>query len=234
MYQHIDRQCRRDCFQSPGSRRERCRDRLPCMGVAVIAILAMTLVTGCASKPPRDQNDICKVFRQHPDWYDAASASEETWGVPVHILMAFVHHESGYRSHAKPPFEWFLFFPLGRPSSAEGFAQIQDPAWNDYREERGSWFRSRSDIDDAMDFVGWYNDKSNRLLGISKRDPARLYLAYHEGHAGYRRGTFRNKPELLRVADRVGRTAGSYGTQLRRCEGEFKCRKWYQFGPFCD
>ena len=199
-----------------------------------LTLCTALLVAGCASRPPSNQQDLCEVFRQHPDWYDAARESQENWGVPVHIKMAFVHHESGYRSHAKPPFDWFLFIPLGRPSSAQGFAQIQDPAWDDYRKERGSWFRSRSDIDDALDFVGWYNDRSHELLGISKWDAKNLYLAYHEGHTGYRRGSYRSKPELLRVADRVDRTAGAYGAQLRRCEKEFRCRKWYQFGPFCD
>jgi hypothetical protein len=148
--------------------------------------------------------------------------------------MAFVHIESGYRSHAKPPLNWFLFIPVGRPSSAQGFAQIQDPAWRDYRKERGSWFKSRSDIDDALDFVGWYNNKSHSLLGISKADPKRLYLAYHEGHAGYRRGSYRDNAALLRTAERVDRTARDYDAQLSRCDQEFRCRKWYQFGPFCD
>jgi hypothetical protein len=199
-----------------------------------LLLCAALLIAGCASRPPGNQQDLCEVFRQHPDWYDAAMESRENWGVPIHIQMAFVHHESGYRSHAKPPFDWFLFVPLGRPSSAQGFAQIQDPAWDDYRKERGSWFRSRSDIDDALDFVGWYNNKSHEQLGISKRDAKNLYLAYHEGHTGYRRGSYRSKRELLRVADRVDRTAGAYGAQLHRCEEEFRCRKWYQFGPFCD
>lgn len=199
-----------------------------------LAILSILLASGCVSQPPRDQEDICEVFRQHPDWYDAARKSEKTWGVPAHVLMAFVHHESGYRSHARPPFKWFLFVPLGRPSSAQGFAQIQDPAWADYRKERGSWFKSRSDIDDALDFVGWYNNKSYELLGISRWDAKNLYLAYHEGHAGYRRGTFRGKPHLLQVAEGVDLTAREYGAQLKRCDEEFRCRKWYQFGPFCS
>lgn len=196
--------------------------------------LTISLLAGCASQPPARQHNLCSVFDQHPGWYDSAKESEETWGTPAHILMAFVRHESGYRSNAKPPFEWFLFIPLGRPSSARGFAQAQDPAWQDYRNERGGWFRGRSDMEDALDFIGWYNDKSNRLLGISKRDPKHLYLAYHEGHTGYRRASYQDKPELLRIADRVDHTAREYGAQLRRCEERFKCRKWYQFGPFCD
>jgi hypothetical protein len=39
---------------------------------------------------------------------------------------------------------------------------------------------------------------------------------------------------LLRIAERVDLTAREYGAQLRRCDEEFRCRKWYQFGPFCD
>lgn len=197
-------------------------------------ILCLALLAGCASQPPRQQHNLCSVFEQHPDWYDYARQSEETWGVPAHILMAFVRHESSYRANARPPFEWFLFIPLGRPSSAEGFAQIQDPAWQDYRDERGGLFRSRSDMEDALDFIGWYNNKSNKLLGISKWDPKHLYLAYHEGHGGYRRGTWKSKPKLQRIADRVDYTAREYGAQLRRCEEQFRCRKWYQVGPFCD
>lgn len=197
-------------------------------------LLLVCIAAGCASTPPGNQHDLCSVFNQHPEWYDYAKASEENWGTPAHILMAFVRHESAYRSDAKPPFEWFLFIPLGRPSSAEGYAQIQDPAWEDYKRERGGWFRGRSDMEDALDFVGWYNNKSNKLLGISKWDPKQLYFAYHEGHTGYQRGSYRNKPELQRVAARVDRTAREYGEQLRQCEDRFKCRKWYQAGPFCD
>lgn len=204
--------------------------RLPGLLVTVI----VGLIAGCASQPPSNQHNICSVFEQHPEWYDYARDSEETWGTPAHILMAFVRHESSYQSRARPPYEWFLFIPLGRPSSARGFAQIQDPVWREYKEERGGWFRGRSDMQDALDFVGWYNDKSNKRLGISKWDPENLYLAYHEGHAGYRRGSYKSKPQLLRIAARVDQTAREYGAQLRTCDERFRCRKWYQFGPFCS
>ncbi len=197
---------------------------LPLLGVLV----------GCASNPPRQQHDLCAVFGQHPNWYDYAKASEDKWGVPAHILMAFVRHESSYRHNAKPPFEWFLFIPLGRPSSAKGYAQIQDPAWKDYKQSTGGLFKSRSDMEDALDFIGWYNHKSNQMLGISKWDPKNLYLAYHEGHGGYRRGTHRNKKWLLRVAERVDLTAREYGAQLRRCDEQFRCRRWHQVWPLCN
>ncbi len=196
-------------------------------------LLLTCLIAGCAAPPPRRQENICAVFDQHPDWYDYAKASGKKWGTPAHILMAFVKRESGYRHNAKPPYEWFLFIPLGRKSSAKGYAQIQDPAWEDYTEETGGLFKSRSDLKDALDFIGWYNDKSNKRLGISKWDSKRLYLAYHEGHGGYQRGSYRKKPKVIRVASEVNQLARQYGSQLRQCEHRFKCRKWYQFWPLC-
>jgi hypothetical protein len=198
-----------------------------------IVFFTICTLAGCAAAPPRQQANLCSVFDQYPDWYDYARASEKKWGVPAHILMAFVKHESSYRHDAKPEFDWFLFIPLGRPSSAEGYAQIQDPAWEDYKKENGGLFKSRSDMEDALDFIGWYNNKSNKLLGISKWDPKNLYLAYHEGHGGYRRGTYRRKRDLLSIADRVDWTAREYGAQLQQCDDKFRCRRWYQIGLLC-
>ena len=155
-------------------------DRLPdrrryhCFGAALAAVL-VGATAGCATTPPpKRQDNLCEIFEQYLDWYDHARASAVEWGTPIHILMAFVRHESSYRSHAKPPRRWFLFIPLGRPSSAKGYAQAQDPVWGEYQAERGRLFRSRSDMEDALDFIGWYNYKTWRALKISRfaRAPA--------------------------------------------------------------
>ena len=204
-----------------------------CIGAALAAVF-VALAAGCATTPPKRQSDICEVFEQYPDWYDHARASEKHWGTPIHVLMAFVRHESSYRSHAKPPFEWFLFIPLGRPSSAKGYAQAQDPVWSEYQAERGSLFRSRSDMKDALDFIGWYNDKTWRALKIPRNDAYRLYLAYHEGRGGYRRGTWKKKPGVQRTARKVADTASRYKSQLERCESRFRCDSWFQVWPLCS
>ena len=195
----------------------------------VVAVLA----AGCASAPPKDQADICAVFEQEPDWYDHARKSAKKWGTPIHVQMSFVRHESSYRSRAKPPRRKLWFIPLGRPSSAKGYAQAQDPVWGEYQEERGRLFRTRSDMGDALDFIGWYNHKTWKELGISRSDARNLYLAYHEGRGGYRRGTWKRKPGVQRTAARVAETAARYEAQLARCESRFRCRAWYKVWPFC-
>ena len=200
------------------------------MSVVLLALLAV----GCSTTPPKEQHNICAVFDQHPEWYDYAQQSEQTWGTSKAIQMAFVRHESSFRGDAKPPFDWFLFIPLGRPSTATGYAQAQDPVWGEYQDERGSWFSSRGDMEDALDFIGWYNDKSHKQLGISKQNVRAMYLAYHEGRGGYKRGSYKKKPQLRKIADKVAKTAGEYAAQLKQCEERFQCRKWYKVGPFCS
>lgn len=201
--------------------------------LCLLMLLGSSLV-GCAATPPKVQSDLCRIFDEYPEWYDYAKASEDKWGTPAHIQMAFVQRESSFVSDAAPPFEWLLFIPLGRPSSAYGYAQIQDPAWEDYTKANGGLFKSRTDMEDALDFIGWYNSISRRRLGISLWDPYNLYLAYHEGHGGYSRGSHKAKPKLLKVARQVQAKAEAYGAQLRRCEKRFQCRRWYEFGPFCS
>ena len=199
-----------------------------------ICIAVALLAAGCATVPPKRQGDLCEILEQRPEWYDYARQSEEEWGTPIHILMAFVRHESSFRSHAKPPMEWFLIIPLGRPSSAKGYAQAQDPVWGEYQAERGRLFRSRSDMEDALDFIGWYNYRTWRQAGVSRDDAYRLYLAYHEGQGGYRRGTWKKKPAVQRTAEKVARTARDYKAQLAGCRSRFRCDAWYEVGPLCD
>ena len=45
----------------------------------------------------------------------------------------------------------------------------------------------------------WYNDQSHRRNHIFKTDAHHLYLAYHEGHGGYARGSYRGKSGLKGV-----------------------------------
>jgi len=200
---------------------------------ALLAAL-MPLLAGCGTAtPPTQQGDICRVFQQYPDWYDYARKSAARWGTPIHVQMSFVRHESSYRGDARPARRWLWFIPLSRPSSAKGYAQAQDPVWNEYQAERGRLFRSRGDMEDALDFIGWYNHRTWRQLGIPRADAHRLYLAYHEGQGGYRRGTWKAKPKVRRAAQRVAATAGRYRAQLARCESRFRCDSWYQIWPFC-
>lgn len=196
-----------------------------------LIMLCVLVLGGCTTAPPRHTENICRVFEQYPQWYDDAHDAQQRWGTPIGVLMAFVRRESGFRQHARPKRPWFVFIPLPRKSSAYGYAQIQDPAWHDYEKATGGWFKSRSDMTDALDFIGWYTDMTHRQLGISKWDAEHLYIAYHEGVGGYRSGRWRHNRHLLRTASGVGYRARLYQSQLKRCQTRLRCRHWYQL--FC-
>ena len=106
--------------------------------------------------------------------------------------------------------------------------------WGEYKAERGRLFKSRSDMEDALDFIGWYNQKSSRELGISRNDAQQLYLAYHEGRGGYRRGTWKSKPDLQRVAKRVEDTARSTRHSSTVASHAFAATPGIRYGPSAD
>jgi hypothetical protein len=65
--------------------------------------------------------------------------------------------------------------------------------------------------------MGWYMTLSRERNGIPLSDARNQYLAYHEGHGGFARGSYNAKSWLLRVADRVDRRARRYQAQLATC-----------------
>ena len=194
----------------------------------IILSLACTipaLVLGCAhlGKPPEQIDNICEVFRQNRDWFRSAYRSAEKWSVSIPVLMAIVHQESKFKAEAKPPrTTCFCFLPGPRPSSAYGYAQAVDETWEKYKSVTGNWGADRNEFADAIDFIGWYCNLSYSLCGISPNDSYNLYLAYHEGHNGFNRGTYAEKKWLQKVAWKVQNRSKHYSSQLASCENEFE------------
>ncbi|MFZ5723928.1 MAG: transglycosylase SLT domain-containing protein [Pseudomonadota bacterium] len=184
------------------------------------------LLAGCATSPPRNPEDICAIFEEKEgwfieDWFDEAEDAEEEWNIPIPVMMSTMYQESKFRAKAKPPRKWILWIiPWKRPSSAYGYAQVLDETWDVYVDDTGNSFANRKDFGDSIDFVGWYHDRTAKKLGVPRGDAYRLYLAYHEGHGGFSRGTYKNKKWLLDVARKVEGQSKKYGTQLAKCRDD--------------
>ena len=176
---------------------------------------------------PDNVENICAIFDDRYSWYKAAKASEERWGTPKHVQMAIVRQESSFIFNARPPRTKLMgFIPWKRPSNAYGFAQALDNTWQWYLEDTEREYASRDEFDDAIDFVGWYTHKSNRIAGISKWDPYNQYLAYHEGQGGWRQKTFEQKAWLKKKAQQVDNRARKWWTELQHCEEDLDNRWW--------
>lgn len=188
-------------------------------GVIVVGLLLA--LTACA-KPPSQTKNACAIFEQRDglfnNWRRAAEKTEREYGVPVPILMATIYTESGFRHNAKPPRRKLLgFIPWKRQSSAYGYSQALDGTWDRYQRETGRWSARRTDFSDAMQFIGWYHRQTAEKSGIPLNDPYKLYLAYHSGHAGYARGSWRNNSEALNGAKRFTDITYTYARQLKSC-----------------
>lgn len=197
----------------------------------LLLLCCAVVLSACTASQPKDVNDICAMFKEKDDWYDDAADASDEWGSPIPVMMAIMYQESRFQAKAKPPRKKILgFIPGPRPSSAYGYSQAKKSTWKDYKRSAGRYGSDRDDFADAVDFVGWYNYQSYKRSGISRKDTYRLYLAYHEGHGGYNRGTYRKKKWLMDVARKVERKASTYQQQLAGCEKDLK-RGWF-FGWF--
>lgn len=186
---------------------------------AGLCLLGCLLLQGCAT-PGRvsDIDNACRIFSDNPDWRVAMENTRDRWRTPVHVQLAIMRQESSFRHDARPPRATVLGMPMPwRKSSAFGFSQAKDSTWDWYQTKTGNIFASRDNFADASDFIGWYTDVSHRILGLSKWDAYSQYLAYHEGHGGYRRKTYLKKSWLMSVAQRVKTQSLRYATQLKAC-----------------
>ena len=196
-----------------------------------LVLLLVTLLAGCATSPPANVDNLCDIFDDKKGWYEDARDAEKAWGSPIPVLMAIVHQESRFQAKAKPPRKKILgFIPGPRPSDSYGYSQALGSTWDAYKRSAGRYGADRDDFGDAIDFVGWYNHQSYQRNKIPRNDAYRLYLAYHEGHGGYARGSFRNKDWLVRVARKVDQRADRYTKQLAGCRKRLEDdRGWFNW-----
>ncbi len=190
-------------------------------------LILILLLWGCATGRPRNITNVCSIFKDKSGWHGDCLDASKKWGIPMHVIMAFIYQESKFDSDAKPPrgknFLWI--FPGKRISSAYGYAQVIDGTWERYMRATDNYGADRDDFEDATDFIGWYLNHVSQSNRIKKSDIYNLYLAYHEGNGGYRRKSYRKKPWLLKVAKNVKKQARRYRHQYASCKDDFK--RWW-------
>jgi len=189
-------------------------------------LLVLVVSIGCSSNPPKNPDNICKIFEENRDWYKDSVKAKRKWGAPIHVPMAIMYQESSFRANAKPPRNKFLgVIPGRRKSSAKGYAQAQSAAWKDYVKASGNRFADRNNFADSVDFIQWYIDRTQKVNGVSKWNAEQQYLNYHEGWSGFRKKTYRSKGWLVNVARKVETRSKKYSEQLKECENKLK-RGW--------
>ncbi|SIO17087.1 transglycosylase SLT domain-containing protein [Vannielia litorea] len=192
------------------------------MSRKISVVLVLALLAGCGGgremDSPRNLENACELASERPKYLRAMKRTERNWGVPVHVQMATIYQESKFDGDARTPYRWVLgVIPMGRQSSAYGYSQALDATWEEYKAETGNRRAKRDDIEDATDFMGWYMNKTRERNGVPLTDARNQYLAYHEGHSGFARGSYNAKAWLVGVAGSVGARSEIYRAQLAAC-----------------
>ena len=53
----------------------------------VIAVLVLLIISGCATSPPEQVDNVCDIFREKSGWYGDAKDARARWGVPISVSM---------------------------------------------------------------------------------------------------------------------------------------------------
>ena len=190
-------------------------------------LILLFFVAACSSVPKNTKNS-CAIFEDRYLWYKHTKKVEEKWGVPVYIQLAFVKKESGFDWLAKPPrHKLFKVIPYKRKSSSFGYSQAIKGTWAQYKKETGNKYATRARFKDSVDFIGWYVNKTHKLLKIPKNDAYRQYLAYYKGWGDYKNYS-RDKKAII-YAKSVKDMALKYRKQLTTCKKNLDKNKYIIF-----
>ena len=185
------------------------------------------LISACSSIP-KNTADVCLIFSERYLWYKHAKKVEKKWGTPIYIQLAIIKMESDFDWLAKPPRQKiFKIIPFKRPSSSLGYSQAVKGTWEQYKKETNNKLATRVRFKDSVDFIGWYTDKTEQILKISKKDVFRQYLAYHEGWGNYK--NYKNNQKVIVLAKKVTKQANEYRKQLNKCQKKLNRNKYIFF-----
>ena len=191
--------------------------------------LIFSLLVSCSSIPKNTQN-ACSIFSERYLWYKHAKNSSEKYGVPVHLILAFVNKESGFNRWAKPErTKLFKIIPYKRPSSSFGYSQAIDKTWDQYKIETNNMLALRSRFKDSVMFIGWYINKTHQMNKIPLNDSYRQYLNYYLGWGNYANKTYKSDTKAIIFAKNVQKQSNTYKNQLRECQKSLDKKKYIIF-----
>ena len=187
-------------------------------------ILIFVFSIGCSSIP-KNTADGCSIFSERYLWYKHAKKTAEKWGTPIYIQLAIIKMESDFDWLAKPARKKiFKVIPYKRPSSSFGYSQAVKGTWRQYKKETGNKYATRTRFKDSVDFIGWYTNKTEKILKISKKDAFRQYVAYHEGWGNYK--NYKKNQKVILLANKVEKQASLYKKQLSKCSKSLNRKKY--------
>lgn len=190
-------------------------------------IFLFIFLSGCSSIPSTTVNS-CVIFDERYFWYKHTKKVEQKWGTPIYIQLAIIKIESNFDWLAKPPRKKiFKIIPSKRPSSSFGYSQAVKGTWEQYKKETGNKLATRMRFKDSVDFIGWYTNKTETILKISKKNAFKQYIAYHEGWGAFK--NYKKNQKVINLAKKVEKQSSKYKNQLIKCKNSLTTKKYIIF-----
>tara|TARA_Y100001935_G_scaffold235862_1_gene220100 strand:- start:2644 stop:3246 length:603 start_codon:yes stop_codon:yes gene_type:complete len=193
----------------------------------LLIIFIFFLLSSCSSIPKNTANS-CSIFNERYFWFKHTKKVEKKWGTPIYIQLAIIKMESDFDWLAKPARKKiFKVIPYKRPSSSFGYSQAVKGTWEQYKRETGNKLATRARFKDSVDFIGWYTNKSETILNISKKDAFKQYVAYHEGWGNFK--NYKKNKKVIGLAKKVEKQSNIYKKQLLNCKNLLSKNKYIIF-----
>jgi len=190
-------------------------------------IIIFLFISSCSSIPKSTSNS-CEIFNEKYFWYKHAKKTQKKWGTPISLQLAIIKMESDFNWLAKPPrHKLFKVIPYKRPSSSLGYSQAVEGTWDQYKNETNKPLATRLRFKDSVDFIGWYTNKTEKILKISKKDSFRQYIAYHEGWGNYK--NYKKNAKVISLAKKVEQNTNKYKKQLNDCKKKLNKNRYIIF-----
>ena len=190
-------------------------------------IFLFIFLSGCSSIPSTTVNS-CVIFDERYFWYKHTKKVEQKWGTPIYIQLAIIKIESNFDWLAKPPRKKiFKIIPSKRPSSSFGYSQAVKGTWEQYKKETGNKLATRMRFKDSVDFIGWYTNKTETILKISKKNAFKQYIAYHEGWGNFK--NYKKNEKVIKLAKKVEKQSDIYKKQLLNCRKSLNKNRYIIF-----
>lgn len=174
------------------------------MKFPVVTLCLISMLQGCSTAKPvlpdfliTPDNPFCRALYQHNDWLDAAVDTENRWGVPIHISLAELN------------------MPIG--TDAAEYIRPVNGDWEEYRLASENWSGSVSEIETALDFIGWHAETATDRNVLTMDQAGQLYIASRIGHGGYYRLEYYPNLLLERQGEAVDKLARQYRADLKYC-----------------
>ena len=195
--------------------------------IKILVFFFLFILTSCSSIPKNTSNS-CSIFSERYLWYKHTKKTEKKWGTPIYIQLAIIKMESDFHWLAKPKRQKiFKVIPYKRPSSSFGYSQAVKGTWKQYKNETGNKLATRTRFKDSVDFIGWYTNKTEKILKIPKTDAFKQYIAYHEGWGNYK--NYKKNTKVIGLAKKVKKQSDKYKNQLQKCKKTLNRKKYIIF-----